>query len=95
MGNFRLLSNKVQLVNKEGKMTKYPYSTTHYHCGCHIVEVKPNDRDLAESIFCEDKNSYTGIRTCLYTPVLIKQRMEGRRKNELQRDFDRGSSRTV
>ena len=47
------------------------YSVTHYYCGCHIVENRPDNINFEESIFCEDtevENSYMDLH-CAYLPV--------------------------
>lgn len=51
---------------------KYPYSTTHYHCGCHIIEDAPNNVNLNKSIYCGDTRRDT--EKCLYLPVLKMRR---------------------
>ena len=65
---------------------KYPYSTTHYHCGCHIVEDRPFIVNLLKSIYCEDRrfDFYTGEVTnltpsCLYLPVQRQRRVQAAR----------------
>lgn len=79
MGNLGLFNNEVQLVNKERKMTKYPYSTTHYHCGCHIIEMSPGLTDTSRSIFCEDTEFLSRLNKCLYLLVLTVRRQQAAR----------------
>ena len=66
---------------------KHPYSTTHYHCGCHIVENEPSKVNLEESIYCEDRriDLYTREVTgqtvsCLYLQVLRLRRVQAARQ---------------
>ncbi len=59
---------------------KHPYSTTHYHCGCHIVEDEPKNRDLEKSIFCCDEPKLKRYIRCLYTPVLKMLRKQASRR---------------
>lgn len=58
---------------------KHPYSTTHYHCGCHIIEDRPNRVNLTESIYCDDKPDERYIE-CLYTKVLRMFRVRASRR---------------
>lgn len=59
---------------------KHPYSTTHYHCGCHIVEDAPNSVSLQKSIYCNDNYEWPldDVR-CEYKPILLLRRLRGAR----------------
>ena len=60
----------------------HPYSTSHYHCGCHIVEDAPNSVNLNKSIFCEDTGSYflPELNSCLYLTALQLRRVKASRE---------------
>ncbi len=55
-----------------------PYSTTHYFCGCHVVESKGGAVILEESIFCAGSLSLE--RNCKHIPVLKQQMAEQKRR---------------
>ncbi len=56
-------------------MTKHPYSTTHYNCGCHIIEDEFNKVNLVKSIYCGDEDVEQMDR-CEYEPVLTLRRLQ-------------------
>lgn len=67
--------DKILLTEEE----RFPYSTTHYHCGCHIIEGTPNNVDLNKSIYCEDR-VYGWRKSAHYTvPCLYLQGLKLRR----------------
>jgi len=63
-------------------MIKHPYSTTHWYCGCHLVEDVLGRLDYEVSHFCAHLYSHR-VDKCQYRAISYKHLKEWRKKGGL------------